>query len=212
MKNKNLLFIPVSVAGLFLLTRNNNLNNPYILRPAYHNLDTYFPTPSIVILEPSFSRESMGELHYFCANHTYPFKNNDSDDYGGYSYREQYEQPCEECLTDYVDYHNYTYLNNQWIFKNNDIPVNWKNPLTKIKDFDKLMQPTSHGFTIDDISIKQIYKQSPLMYSIAPLKDSGYPKNQNTIAYLKQWYYKVPDFDTTQLNEPFWGIHYKIKQ
>jgi hypothetical protein len=50
------------------------------------------------------------------------------------------------------------------------------------------------------------------MYSIAPLKDSGYPKNQNTIAYLKQWYYKVPDFDTTQLNEPFWGIHYKIKQ
>ena len=211
MKKEHILLLTFGTLGVSLLTRINNIYNPILIKPAFYNSDSYFPTPSIVVLEPSFSSLKSSELHYYCANHKYSFKNNDIDEIGGYSYSERFEQPCQECLPRYVDYKLFSYQNNEWIFFPGQTPINWKNPLTKIKDFDKLMLPYKHGFTIQDIDIKQIDK-SPLYPRIGILTNSGYPKNQNTINYLKQWYYKVPDFDTTKINKSFWGIHYKIIQ
>ena len=211
MKNKELLLIPIALTGLFLISRRNKLNNPNIIKPAYHNTNTYFPTPSIVILEPN---NYVGRLHYFCANHTYPFKNNSIEDSGGYSYAEKFEQPCHECLSESISNNindNYRYINNQWVFNQGCTPINWNNPLSKIKDYNKLEKPTSHGFTVEDIDIKYIFKDGYI--TLRPSREFTYTqKNNNIIEYINKWYYKVPEYKTDNLNNHFLGIHYIIEQ
>ena len=218
---------------LFFIVRSNNLSNPRIVRPKHYSVETYFPTPSVAVLD-YYDNDS---IIYYCANHKISKYNED------WYENKKFEQPCEECLSeDYKD-SRYDYENNkcshvgsnhevykydgwEWVFLNCHHytygqpeltkiapPINWKNPLTKIKNFDKLQLPYSHGFMIDSISLKEVIKIGQFK-EVTMWENVSYPKNPNTINYLKEWYYKVPDYDVSKLETPLgkiFGINCKFE-
>jgi hypothetical protein len=207
-----------SVILLLFLIRINNRNNPIIIKPEWHNFETYFPTPSVIILEKESSEY---RIHYFCANHKL-VKDNLYVNF-------KYEQPCEECLNSnhFSSFESAEYIGGKWEFFTYEditkkqvvgtfIPDYWKNPLTKIKNYDMLQETSYHGLTVDDIDIKLIYKNSPWTHTIGTPSDyvDSFQKTKDKINYLDKWYYKVPKFDISKLKSvgsDFFGINYKIE-
>jgi len=206
-----------SVILVLFLIRINNLNNPIIIKPEWHNFETYFPTPSVIILEKESSEY---RIHYFCANHKL-VKDNPYVNF-------EYEQPCEECLktTLYSSFESAEYVGGKWeFFRYQDsnkkqvvgtfIPDYWKNPLTKIKNYDMLQATTNHGLTVDDIDIKLIDKNFAYTHTIGTYRTHvSFQKTKDKINYLDKWYYKVPKFDISKLKSvgsDFFGINYKIE-
>ena len=217
---------------LFLGINRINNDNPNFVQGANISSESWFPTPSRVVLDYD------NKLRYYCSNHAYEINFPVDESFNSYDYKDT-EQPCKVCLPyetrngGIIDFYKSFdvwhfkphKIKNGWtaqIEYSNGAPINWKNIYSNIKNYDTLISPIFHGFSFNKRENKLIFIICSCVsnhncywlhhpYFSNSTYNKSYEYNENNINYLNGWYYKVPKFDLNSISKPtdkFFGIKY----